>query len=126
MLLSARTARRAVAGAIGAGALAGAMLFGALPSAMAEEPPNCTAADLAFTASGVSKATSDYLFSHPDVNYFFTALEGKNRDEVRAEVETYMNANPMVKGEMTGIRQPLVDLKNRCGDTNGDGIADSP
>lgn len=126
MLLSARTARRAVAGAVGTGALAGAMLFGALPSAMAEEPANCTAADLAFTAAGVSKATSDYLFSHPDVNYFFTSLEGKSRDEVRAEVDTYMNANPITKGELTGIRQPLVDIKNRCGDTNGDGIADTP
>ena len=126
MLLSARTARRAVAGAVGTGALAGAMLFGALPSALAEEPPNCTAADLAFTAAGVSKATSDYLFSHPDVNYFFTSLEGKNRDEVRTEVDTYMNANPITKGELTGIRQPLLDIKNRCGDTNGDGIADTP
>jgi hemophore-related protein len=126
MLLSARTARRAVAGAVGTGALAGAMLFGALPSAMAEEPPNCTAADLAFTAAGVSKATSDYLFSHPDVNYFFTSLEGKNRDEVRTEVDNYMNANPITKGELTGVRQPLVDIKNRCGDTNGDGIADTP
>ncbi len=126
MLLSARTARRAVAGAIGTGALAGVMLFGALPSAMAEEPANCTAADLAFTAAGVSKATSDYLFSHPDVNYFFTSLEGKTRDEVRAEVDTYMNNNQIAKGELTGIRQPLVDIKNRCGDTNGDGIADTP
>jgi heme-binding protein len=126
MLLSARTARHAVAGAVGTGALAGAMLFGALPSAMAEEPANCTAADLAFTAAGVSKATSDYLFSHPDVNFFFTSLEGKNRDEVRSEVDTYMNANPITKGELTGIRQPLVDIKNRCGDTNGDGIADTP
>ena len=126
MLLSARTARRAVAGAVGTGALAGAMLFGALPSAMAEEPANCTAADLAFTAAGVSKATSDDLFSHPDVNYFFTSLEGKNRDEVRTEVDTYMNANPITKGELTAVRQPLVDLKNRCGDTNGDGIADTP
>ena len=125
MLLSARTARRAVAGAVGTGALAGAMLFGALPSAMAVEPPNCTAADLAFTAAGVSQATSDYLFSHQDVNYFFTSLEGKTRDEVRTEVDKYMNANPVVKGEMTGIRQPLVDIKNRCGDTNGDGIADT-
>jgi len=125
MLLSARTARRAVAGAVGTGALAGVMLFGALPSAMAEEPANCTAADLAFVAAGVSKATSDYLFSHPDVNYFFTSLEGKNRDEVRADVDTYMNNNPIVKGELTGIRQPLVDIKNRCGDTNGDGIADT-
>lgn len=126
MLLSARTARRAVAGAVGTGALAGAMLFGALPTAMAEEPPNCTAADLAFVAAGVSRATSDYLFSHPDVNYFFTSLEGKNRDEVRTEVDRYMNGNPMAKGELTGIRQPLVDIKNRCGDTNGDGIADTP
>ena len=126
MLLSARTARRAVAGAVGTGALAGAILFGALPSAMAEEPPNCTAADLAFTAAGVSKATSDYLFSHPDVNYFFTSLEGKNRDEVRIEVDNYMNANPIQRGELTAIRQPLVDIKNRCGDTNGDGIADTP
>ena len=126
MLLSARAARRAVAGAVGTGALAGVMLFGALPTAMAEEPPNCTAADLAFTAAGVSKATSDYLFSHPDVNYFFTSLEGKNRDEVRAEVDKYMNANPIQKAELTGIRQPLVDIKNRCGDTNGDGIADTP
>lgn len=126
MLLSARTARRAVAGAVGTGALAGAMLFGALPTAMAEEPPNCTAADLAFVAAGVSKGTADYLFSHPDVNYFFTSLEGKNRDEVRTEVDKYMNANPIAKAELTGIRQPLVDIKNRCGDTNGDGIADTP
>ena len=126
MLLSARTARRAVAGAIGTGALAGVMLFGALPSAMAEEPANCTAADLAFTAAGVSKATSDYLFSHPDVNFFFTSLEGKTRDEVRTEVDKYMNANPIQKGELTAIRQPLVDIKNRCGDSNGDGIADTP
>ena len=126
MLLSARTARRAVAGAVGTGALAGAMLFGALPTAMAEEPPNCTAADLAFVAAGVSRATSDYLFSHPDVNYFFTSLEGKTRDQVRTEVDTYMNGNPMAKGELTGIRQPLVDIKNRCGDSNGDGIADTP
>jgi hemophore-related protein len=126
MLLSARTARRAVAGAIGTGALAGVMLFGALPSALADEPPNCTAADLAGVASGVSSATSAYLFTHPDVNYFFTSLEGKTRDQVRTEVDKYMNTNPVVKGEMTGIRQPLVDIKNRCGDTNGDGIADTP
>ena len=33
--------------------------------------------------------------------------------------------HPQTKADLTGIRQPLVDLKNRCGDTNGDGIADS-
>src|SRR4051812_6364396 len=119
MLVSMRTGRRAVAGALGAGAVTGAMLFGAIPSAMADDPalnpPNCTAADLAGVASGVSAATSAYLFTHPDVNWFFTSLEGLPRDEVRSEVRTYLDGNPMVKNDLTGIRQPLVDLKNRCG-----------
>lgn len=119
MSISARAGRRAVAGAMGAGAIAGAMLFGALPSAMADDPalnpPNCTAADLAGVASGVSASMSVYLFTHPDVNGFFTSLEGLPRDEIRSEVATYMDANPGVKADLTGIRQPLVDLKNRCG-----------
>jgi heme-binding protein len=119
MLLSARAARRAVAGAVGTGALAGAMLFGAVPSALADDPannpPNCTAGDLSQVAAGVSAATSAYLFSHPDVNWFFTSLEGLPRDEVRGEVTKYLDQNPQTKAELTGIRQPLVDLKNRCG-----------
>jgi heme-binding protein len=119
MLLSARIARRAVAGAIGTGAVAGAMMFGAIPSAMADDPalnpPNCSAADLAGVAAGVSAATSAYLFTHPDVNWFFTSLEGLPREQVQAEVATYMEQNPQTKNEITGIRQPLVDLKNRCG-----------
>jgi heme-binding protein len=117
MLLSARTARRAVAGAVGTGAITGAMLLGALPSAMAQPdaPPNCTAADLAGVASGVSAATSAYLFTHPDVNWFFTSLEGLPREELRDDVQTYLDANPQVKADLTGIRQPLVDMKNHCG-----------
>ena len=119
MLLSARAGRRVVAGALGAGAIASAMLLGTTPSAMADDPatnpPNCTAGDLAQVATGVSASTSVYLFSHPDVNWFFTSLEGKPRDEVRTEVADYLAANPIVKAELTGIRQPLVDLKNRCG-----------
>jgi hemophore-related protein len=119
MLLSTTGRRRAVAGVAAAGAIAGAMLFGAIPSAMADDPalnpPNCTAADLAGVASGVSAATSAYLFTHPDVNWFFTSLEGKHREDIRDEVTNYLNNNPQVKAELTGIRQPLVDLKNRCG-----------
>src|ERR1043166_9795852 len=115
MWLSALPARRAVAGAVGTGAIAGAMLFGALPSAMADDPannpPNCTAADLADVASGVSASTSAYLFTHPDVNWFFTSLEGLPRDQVRTQVKNYLDANPQTKADLTGIRQPLVDLK---------------
>jgi|SRR5690242_4144366 heme-binding protein len=117
MLLSALNARRVVAGVAGAGAVAGAMLFGAIPSAMADEPPNCTAADLAGVASGVSASTSAYLFTHPDVNAFFTGLKGLPRDQVRTKVQAYLDQNPQTKSDLVGIRQPLVDLKNRCGGT---------
>ena len=99
--------------------MAGAMLSRALPSAMADDPalnpPNCAAADLAGVASGVSASTSAYLFTHPDVNWFFTSLEGLPRDQVRSEVPDYLADNPSVKADLAGIRQPLVDLKNRCG-----------
>lgn len=119
MSLLARAGRRAVAGAMGAGVIAGAMLIGAAPSALADDPalnpPNCSAADLAGVNSGVSASTSAYLFTHPDVNFFFTSLEGMPRDAVRTEVTKYMDDNPGVKTDLTGIRQPLVDLKNRCG-----------
>lgn len=128
MLVSTRTARRAVAGAVGTGAIAGAMLFGALPSAMADDaannpPPNCTAADLAGVASGVSASTSAYLFTHPDVNSFFTTLEGLPRDQVRTKVQAYLDQNQSTKDDLTGIRQPLVDLKNRCGSAPSAAIA---
>lgn len=119
MLLSVRAGRRVVAGALGAGAIAGAMLVGTIPSALADDPalnpPNCTAADLAGVASGVSASTSAYLFSHPDVNWFFTSLEGLPRDQVRTKVAAYLKDNPTTKDDLTGIRQPLVDLKDRCG-----------
>jgi heme-binding protein len=119
MLLSARAGRRAVAGALGAGTIAGAMLFGAIPSALADDPalnpPNCSAADLAGVAAGVSASTSAYLFTHPDVNWFFTSLEGLPRDQVRTQVADYLGKNPQTKTDLTGIRQPLVDLKERCG-----------
>jgi hemophore-related protein len=119
MLLSARAARRVVAGAVGSGALAGAMLLGAIPSALAnpadDNPPNCTAADLAGVSSGVSAATSAYLFTHPDVNYFFTNLEGLPREEVQEKVAVYMGENPLTHAELRGIRQPLVDIQHRCG-----------
>jgi hemophore-related protein len=118
-VLSPGAGRRVVAGALGAGVIAGAMLLGSVPSALADDPalnpPNCSAADLAGVASGVSASTSAYLFTHPDVNYFFTSLEGLPRDQVRTKVADYMNANPGPKADLTGIRQPLVDLKNRCG-----------
>jgi hemophore-related protein len=110
MLFSAQTVCRAVT----AGTFSGAMLIGSAAIAMAQPPPNCTAADLAGIAGGVSTATSAYLFTHPDVNAFFTGLKGQDREVMRTNTENYLNANPQVQSELQGIRQPLVDFKTRC------------
>jgi len=110
MSLSATAVSRAVAGAIGTGA----MLFASAAIALADPPPNCSAGDLAGVSSGVSAATANYLFTHPDVNNFFTGLKGQSRDAQRDNVQNYLNANPQVQADLQGIRQPLVDLKARC------------
>ena len=119
MLPSAHPARRAIKAAIGTGALAGAMLFGAAAIASAQPeplvPPPCTAAELARVMSGVTFDTSNYLTLHPDVNNFFTGLKGQPRDEISAKVQTYLDANPGVRTDLQGIRQPSVDFRQRCG-----------
>ena len=105
---------------IGAGVIAGAAFLGTATTAIAD-PPDCTAGDLANVMSGVNGATSAYLFSHPDVNAFFTGLKGKNRDQMRTEITAYMDANPQVKTEIEGIRQPAADFLARCNAPAPDG-----
>jgi hemophore-related protein len=118
MLPSARPTRWAVSGAIGVGALAGAMLFGAA-TATADPPPPppppCTAAELALVMSGVSFDTANYLTTHPDVNNYFTSLKGQPRDQIQDQVQNYLDANPQVGADLRAIRQPSVDFRNRCG-----------
>ncbi|OBB43999.1 heme-binding protein [Mycobacterium sp. 852002-51961_SCH5331710] len=96
----------------GVGVLAGAILFGAAPAAA--DPPNCTAADLAGVMSGVSAGTSSYLFTHPDVNAFFTGLKGKPRDQMTEEIQAYLDANPRVRDELRAVRQAASDFRARC------------
>lgn len=110
--------RRALAISIGAGGLlvgAGAAIATAEPLPPPPPPPNCTAADLAGVSTGVTAATSAYLFTHPDVNAFFTSLKGLPREELRARVQEYADTHPQVRAELQGIRQPMVDFRNRCG-----------
>jgi hemophore-related protein len=115
MLVSGHSLRGAIVGVIGTGA----MLFG-LPSIAAAEPgpavppPNCTAGDLAVASGTVGTAMGDYLFSHPDVNDFFSSLRGQPNEEIHDRVQTYMDAHPQVESEINGIRQPLTDLRSRC------------
>jgi heme-binding protein len=98
---------------IGAGVIAGATLIGT-PATAAADPPGCTAADLANVMSGVNAGMATYLFTHPEVNNFFTGLKGKTREEMRTEITAYTDANPQVRDEITAVRQPASDFRDRC------------
>ncbi len=115
MLMSGRALLSAVVGVIGGGFL----LFGGASIAYADPapavpPPNCTAGDLAVASGTVGTAMGAYLFSHPDVNDFFTSLRGQPNADIHDRVQTYMDAHPQVESEINGIRQPLTDLRSRC------------
>ena len=126
MMLSRRAMRSGLVGAIGTSAMAGAMLLGGAslafadpapeppPPAPAAPAPGCTAADLAQASGTVGTAMAGYLFSHPDVNNFFTGLRGQPNEQIRGDVKNYMDANPQVESEINGIRQPVTDLSDRC------------
>ncbi|WP_369829152.1 hemophore-related protein [Mycobacterium sp. 852002-50816_SCH5313054-b] len=109
---------RLIVGAIGAGAVAGALSCATASStAAADTPPrpaNCTAGDVAGVAAGVAASLSTYLFTHPDVNGFYTGLQDRPKDQIRDDVQNYFNANPQEQADLENIRQPLVDVKQRC------------
>ena len=77
-------------------------------------PPDCTAANVANVAAGVASALSTYLFLHPDVNDFYTGLQDQPKDQIQGAVENYFNANPQEQADLEGIRQPMVDIRQRC------------
>ncbi|MDG4665764.1 heme-binding protein [Mycobacterium sp. 236(2023)] len=101
----------------GAMVIAGAALLGSSALAASQPPPapNCSVADQAGILSGVSASLSAYMFTHPDVNWFFTSLRGLPPDERRAKVDAYLDTSPGVQAELQGIRQPMTDFRARCG-----------
>ncbi|MCV7194663.1 heme-binding protein [Mycolicibacterium brumae] len=102
----------AVAVGVGVG---GVGVAAADPTPEPVRPPNCAAADLAGIAAGVAAATSAYLYTHPDVDGFFTGLHGLPNEEAPDAIRDFFDAHPQEHAELKGIRQPLKDFRTRCG-----------
>jgi hemophore-related protein len=75
---------------------------------------DCTAGNLARIQAGVSSATADYLLANDGVNEFFTDLKGMDQEMITEKTNGYLDDNPKVKDELSGLRQPLRDFKERC------------
>ena len=95
MLVTGRLLRSAVFAVIAYGAmLGGGVTLASADPVSTPPPPNCTAGDLAVASGTVGTAMGDYLFTHPDVNDFFTGLRGRPNAEIHDRVQTYMDAHP--------------------------------
>jgi heme-binding protein len=92
----------------------GAVLVGAAGTAGADPIPGCTAGDVTAVMTGVSASMTTYLFTHPDVNDFMSSLQGLSKSDAKQRTKDYLAANPQVRDELNAIRQPGVDLRNRC------------
>lgn len=90
------------------------LLSSASPAHADDLPPGCTTADMTGVMSGISAAMSAYLFSHPDVNAFFSGLQGQPKTAVRDQTEDYLNANPDVRADLEAIRAPSREFRDRC------------
>ena len=105
MLPSARPARRAVRGANGTGALAGAMFFGAAATAAAQPPPPvpppCTAAELARVMRLVRRVE---LPIHPPRRE--RVRHPPHRTTQGSAPGSGTDANPQVRDELQAIWQP--------------------
>jgi heme-binding protein len=67
------------------------------------------------SASAFARASlSAYLHTHPDVNGFYTGLQDRPKDQIRNDVQNYFSANPQEQADLENIRQPLVDIRQRC------------
>lgn len=107
-----RFGRRAAAAVIGAGISAGFLAVGLAGTASAA--PGCTVADMTGVETGVAAGMTTYLWTHPEVNDFFTSVQGLSPDDAFAKTRDYLTANPDIKAQMDAIQAPADDLRARC------------
>lgn len=104
-------ARRASAAVLSAGAV----LIAGAATAAAAPGPGCMAGDITAVESQVAAGMTAFFFTHPDVNAFFSNVQGLPKEEARSQTKAYLAANPDIKAQIDGIRGPVTDLRNRCG-----------
>ena len=103
-------ARRTATAILGAGGV----FIGLAAPAAADIVPGCSAADIAAVESQVAAGVAGYLFTHPDVNLYFSSVQGQPRSTAISKIESYLDANPQTQAELDAVRGPAFDLRNRC------------
>lgn len=112
MRVPAITVRRAVAGVIAAGALAGLTGAVAVPTASADA--DCTVSGLSNQIGTVGAQTGQWFAGHPAANKAVTDAGGQGGG-AEAAIRNYFIAHPTEWAELQRIAQPLRTLRQQCG-----------
>jgi heme-binding protein len=112
MNFSGSTVRRGLVGVIAATALGAATA--AVTAPMAAAQPNCSAAGLASTVSGVTAAAGQYLDAHPDANDAITAAGSQSPQQAESNLRAYFTSHPQQYNDLRGIAQPLSNMRSSC------------
>jgi heme-binding protein len=113
--------RRAVLGTLAAGAACAALTIpaAAQPAPPVPPPPapasDCNASTLAATISSVTENLSTYFAAHPDANQALIDATRQPSFIAVGQFDGYFRDHPDQANEVRGIKQPLIDYKNRCG-----------
>lgn len=94
---------------------AGVALMAGAGTAVADAVPGCWASDITAAEAQAATGMTAYLVTHPEVNEFFSGLQGLPSAEIARRTITYLNANPQIQNELDGVRAPVFDLRDRCG-----------
>lgn len=106
--------RRLAAAVVGAGAV-----LAAAGTAAAAPGPGCMASDVTAVESQVAAAMTGYFLTHPAANEFFSSVQGLSKAEAISKTQAFLAANPQTQAEINAIRQPVMDLRTRCGIPTG-------
>ncbi len=112
MQISGFTMRRAAAGMLAAGALAGMTGTIAIPTASADA--DCTVSGLSNAIGTVGAQTGQWFASHPDANKAVTEAGGQGGGAEGA-IRNYFVAHPSEWAELQRIASPLRNLRQQCG-----------
>ncbi|MFE4460461.1 hemophore-related protein [Nocardia tengchongensis] len=105
-----RTIAAALVGAAGAATIAFAV-----PGTASADAPTCGPAAAAAARADSAPKVAAYLAAHPDVAAELAKVKGLPKDQRRAEIQAWRQANPQEAQDLKAARQAVIDYHKACG-----------
>ncbi|MGV9833894.1 hemophore-related protein [Nocardia niigatensis] len=105
-----RTLAALLAGAAGAAAIALAV-----PGTASADTPQCGPQAAAAAHADAAPKVAAYLAQHPDVAAEIAKVKALPKDQRRAELKAWRQANPQEAQDLKAARQAVIDYHQACG-----------